>query len=582
MSDEPNVPPGLKIERTPSGGFRFELPRPAGALIGAILAVPFLGIFVVLGLGLLISAFAEGKTPAPMLVFLCFFFAIWSGVPLLILLGLLRAAFGKRALEVDDRAIARCLRLPPLPESRKVIALEEIAALAVDESRGSKGGVTRYLAVKTARKEHKLAEGLDREALEWLAARVAMLADRARGPGAAALSGGKTLTQTLEADLLRDKFETGEVAPEDLAKVDATEAPPEGAGIEVLGHGRDRLAIRLAGRGGGFFLFFATFWLLITGAVTAGFVFGGALKGKEAFFLVPFFALFWAIGIGVLLVGLRQRTLVERLEFRPGSVCWEARSLLGTSARTLSGDLKLSQAVSYEQNYQPVYHLRVTAADGQKIKFAGNLKREAQVWLLAHAGAALGAGAVDLPGAAGDLPVPVLPEVKAGEAPPAGSGIEILEQGGGRLRVRLAGRKDAGLLVFSIVWDAAITFMAGIMIFGGEWFGLLFLVPFYAVGVGLMIFAIRQRTLVEEVSVGPDGAQLDARSALGKSGKRLGGRLSLERASWASSGNTKYYQLVLKDPLGGSMKFAGTLKPEAQLWLMARMEQVLGAANDGS
>jgi hypothetical protein len=393
MPDDPKIPEGFKVERTAAGGFRFDLPRPAGAIIGAVAAVPFMCVWY----GMLVWFFRDGvlspKEPWQLRLFLSLFMIPFWVVPLWGLYGALRAALGRRALEVDDRAITNCVRLPPLPESRKPIALEDVTALAVDELRGSKGGVTRYLAVRTAGKEHRLAEGLDSEALEWLAARVAMLADRARGGAAAA--GGKTLAGTLAADLRCDRIEAGEAGPEDLARTDVGEAPPEDSGIDVLESGRDRLAVRLAGRGGGFFLFFAVMWLGLIGLFTAimALVALGAIRGKVhgdsplyAFlFLLPF----WAIGIGMLLVGLRQRTLVERLEFRPGSVSWEARSVLGTSARALEGDLQLSEAESYRQNNRPVYHLRVTAPDGRKIKFAGNLKREAQVWLMARIAAVL-------------------------------------------------------------------------------------------------------------------------------------------------------------------------------------------------
>ena len=46
MSPESRIPEGLKIERTPSGGFRFELPRPKWAWVGLVFAVPFLLFFM--------------------------------------------------------------------------------------------------------------------------------------------------------------------------------------------------------------------------------------------------------------------------------------------------------------------------------------------------------------------------------------------------------------------------------------------------------------------------------------------------------------------------------------------------------
>jgi len=394
MPDEPKLPEGLVVARTPSGGFRFELPRPRGALLGAIIGIPFCGVFVAAGGGVLYGAVTDGKTPWPMLAFMSVFFLFWSGIPLLMILAMLHAAFGRQALEIDDRALTRCSRLPPLPEWRRAIPIETVTALAVDESRG-KSGTTHYLAVKTGKKERRLAAGLDRQALEWLGARVAALADRARGTPA----DGQTLTATLEADLLRDRLEVGEVRSEDLLQVDAAEPPPEGSGIEVIPGGRGCLRLRLAGRGGRFFLGFSAAWLALVGLFTAALALSalGVIGGDRApwfvgLVLVPF----WAVGVGLLLAGLRQRTLVEELEVRPEGVSWQARSILGTSSQTLSGKgLGLSQKVSYEQNYQPVYHLRLTEPGGRFVKFAGNLSPAAQGWLMAHIAKALGPESVE-------------------------------------------------------------------------------------------------------------------------------------------------------------------------------------------
>lgn len=402
MHEEPKLPDGLKVERTPSGGWRFELPRPKGALLGAVIGIPFCSVFVAAGGGVLYGAFADGKTPWPMLAFMSVFFLFWSGLPLLMVLALLYAAFGRQALEIDDRALVSCSRLAPLPEWRRTILLETITALAVDESHG-KSGTTHYLAVKTGKRERRLAAGLERQALEWLAARVAMLADQARGGPAA----GRALTATLEADLLRDRLETGEVRPEDLLRVEAGEPPPEGSGIELVEQRHGLLRLRLAGRGGRFFLGFAAAWLALVGLFTAvtALSFLGVIGGDRApWFVLLLLVPFWAVGIGLLLAGLRQRTLVEELEIRPESASWQARSVLGTSSQALSGTgLGLSQKVSYEQNYQPVYHLRLTEPGGRFIKFAGNLKPEAQAWLMARIAAALGppAGAAPLPPASG-------------------------------------------------------------------------------------------------------------------------------------------------------------------------------------
>lgn len=581
------VPAGLRVSRTASGGFRFDLPRPKLAWLQAAVGAPFLLAFMGGAAFMASGALSDAKAPGGSRVFMALFMIPFLLVPLVVFCALLRRALGRQALEADERGLVLCRRLPPLAESRRRIPLEEVTGVTVDAARASKGGAAHFLRVKTARKEHCLGQGLGRPALEWLGARVAALADAAR----AGAGGGRPLLEVFEADLTSDRFESGEVRAEDLARVELTAAPPAGSGVEVLEQERGVLRLRLAGRGGGFFLFFAAFWMAIVGGITVMVVLTwlGVLPAKEpppwpvGLFLVPF----WAIGIGVFLAGLRQKTLVETLDVRRDQVTWEARSALGSSARALAGaGLRLTQEVSYQQNYQPVYHLRVADGAGRAIKFAGNLKPEAQVWLLAKVGAALGPGAAELPGE------PLLPPVIRSEPPPAGSGIEVLEQRGDALTVRLAGRGGRGMIVFAVVWLLVVGGITVALALGNLRTllrsplaavpGLLFSLPFWAAGVALLLFGLRQATLVEEISVDSGGALWRARSVLGRSEKRLAGELRLVREVFSQSGSRVAHELRLKDSAGVEVRFARAYGPEALAWLMARLAAALERGPGGA
>ncbi len=64
----------------------------------------------------------------------------------------------------------------------------------------------------------------------------------------------------------------------------------------------------------GFFFVFAVMWLFITAVVSGGFLIA-FLKGEKmesnmpVWFLIPFFGIFWAVGLGMLYAGLREKYL---------------------------------------------------------------------------------------------------------------------------------------------------------------------------------------------------------------------------------------------------------------------------------
>jgi hypothetical protein len=68
----------------------------------------------------------------------------------------------------------------------------------------------------------------------------------------------------------------------------------------------------------GFFMFFGTFWCLITAFVSGGFLLtfltGGEIEGNmPKWAMMPFFGIFWAIGLGTLYMGAREKWLRQRV-----------------------------------------------------------------------------------------------------------------------------------------------------------------------------------------------------------------------------------------------------------------------------
>jgi hypothetical protein len=136
----------------------------------------------------------------------------------------------------------------------------------------------------------------------------------------------------------------------------------------------------------GFFLFFGLFWTAITAAVSGAFLFGTPADGQnnKPWFLYPFFAVFWAIGIGMLYAALRNKYARHRITV--------TRDLV-TLRREMFGRIKekslvtsqvgsVAQVEFYQQNYQPVYGVEIRGQDG-KLRFGTTLREEEKAWLVA-------------------------------------------------------------------------------------------------------------------------------------------------------------------------------------------------------
>ncbi len=139
-----------------------------------------------------------------------------------------------------------------------------------------------------------------------------------------------------------------------------------------------------------FFLFFALFWLAITALVSGGFLFaflsGGEIEGDmPGWVMIPFFGVFWAIGLGVLYIGVREMLARHRITVTGSRITYR-RELLGrVSEKSLSREnlASITQREFYQKNYRPVYGIEIRGAEG-KIRFGSGLRDAEKGWLVAE------------------------------------------------------------------------------------------------------------------------------------------------------------------------------------------------------
>lgn len=172
-------------------------------------------------------------------------------------------------------------------------------------------------------------------------------------------------------------------------KVWMSDQPPAGTKIrrETLGSETVTWHIPAVGKFG-FFLFFALFWLLITGAVSGGFLIafltGGKIEGDmPEWLLIPFFGIFWAVGLGMLYAAFRQKYMRHTVTFERDQITLRKEMFGKTSEKSLarSSITSVAQKEFYQQNYQPVYGIEIRGADG-KLRFGSGLTAEEKVWLV--------------------------------------------------------------------------------------------------------------------------------------------------------------------------------------------------------
>ncbi len=172
-------------------------------------------------------------------------------------------------------------------------------------------------------------------------------------------------------------------------KVWISDQPPAGTKIRRESLGLETVIWNIPAVGKfGFFMFFSVFWLLITGTVSGGFLFafltGGKIEGDgPMWILIPFFGIFWAVGLGMLYAAFRQKYMKQSVTFGSDQITLRKELFGKTSEKSLSRSSisSVSQKEFYQQNYKPIYGIEIRGADG-KLRFGSALTAEEKIWLV--------------------------------------------------------------------------------------------------------------------------------------------------------------------------------------------------------
>jgi hypothetical protein len=166
--------------------------------------------------------------------------------------------------------------------------------------------------------------------------------------------------------------------------------PPPGTKItrESPSPGTTVWKIPASGRSGGL-LIFAVLWGAIVGVVSGGFLAsflsdGGNSEKAPLWFLIPFFGIFWAVGLGMFYAGFRNKYARHQLVVSDSLVTLR-RELFGRTKETslpASGITSVSQVEFYQQNYQPVHGIEIRGSGG-KLRFGSILDGPEKAWLVA-------------------------------------------------------------------------------------------------------------------------------------------------------------------------------------------------------
>jgi len=173
---------------------------------------------------------------------------------------------------------------------------------------------------------------------------------------------------------------------------------PQNSAITIWHATPDRRIFHLRG-GKGFPIIFSVIWLTIVAFISAGMVTGAKFDG-DARVGAAILGAFWIIGFVLIYVGVRHRYLRITVLLERNRLVIE-RNLLGWKSAeetSLEGVGVADLVVAYEQNYQPVFAVRVSGVE-KKIQFGAPLEIADKNWLVDEINGFL---AGRLPGTTGD------------------------------------------------------------------------------------------------------------------------------------------------------------------------------------
>ncbi|MBK1814594.1 hypothetical protein JIN84_03145 [Luteolibacter yonseiensis] len=147
--------------------------------------------------------------------------------------------------------------------------------------------------------------------------------------------------------------------------------------------------IPASGSSGGL-LFFGIAWSAITAVVSGGFLItilsGNKIEGGDIpqWWLIPFFTVFWLVGLGMLYAGFRSKYARHRITAGNGRLTLR-RELFGRSSEKslpLESIRSIEQVQFYQQNYEPVFGIEIRAEKG-KLRFGSALTDAEKSWMAA-------------------------------------------------------------------------------------------------------------------------------------------------------------------------------------------------------
>jgi hypothetical protein len=199
-----------------------------------------------------------------------------------------------------------------------------------------------------------------------------------------------------------------------------------------------------------FFILFSGFWLLITGIVTSGFLFGKGESNVTPVFLGLFLSAFWLIGLGLLYVGLRIALIRQRLELTSTELIYE-KILFGRHKRIVWPRESVHTVVLkefYQQNYKPVHGIEIRGAQG-KIRFGSMLGEVEKSAVVEQLRSLLGMASPDAEPLVETTPI-------QGLTPPP---LDVTAAPGESLRIDVPGYWNKPLLMIGIIFAAMGSFM---------------------------------------------------------------------------------------------------------------------------
>ncbi|WP_156817097.1 hypothetical protein [Rubritalea marina] len=158
------------------------------------------------------------------------------------------------------------------------------------------------------------------------------------------------------------------------------------------------------------------------------------------------------------------------------------------------------------------------------------------------------------------------------------------EQDGSVVWLMPAKKMPNALLLFGLVWSGFVGFML-LMMLGGESVAipmLLFMIPFVAVGVGMLYFGIR-KMLMESLLVVHASEVCLIQKVFGKVKQKTlkrGSKIYVERYVAYSQNEQPVYGLHLHTPNGEELKFGSRLSRDEVGWMLTQLREELSEPVD--